>query len=157
MPSKWSWLRGKFPVLPVDPTYDQVVGVMMDQHRGKGLEQLAARLNELEAIKEIQENFVSKTNAEITAVERLMSSEFLRTNVESIRVGGFSFSPKPSPAPKVVDQSAFHAYVEKHMPDIFTVNYQTMAAIVNGKLEKGDDIPPGIEVNVRDTISRRKG
>lgn len=162
---KWAWLRQvlnedgsrKYPTMSVEPEYAEVVAAMMAPHRDKTLDQLAERLNTLEAIKEIQEKYLSKTNAEIIAVERLMDSAFEKSAIEKLVVGGYAFGRKPEPAPKVTDPAAWLAHVKEHMPEILTVNYQTMRSIVSKALEANDEIPPGIEVEVRPTITRKKG
>lgn len=157
MSAKWAWLRGKYPTLPVDPEYADVLSHYRDLYRDKTPEQLAALLNELDEIKTIQERFVSSTNAQIVAAERLLVDLMVNKGIERIKVGGYSFAPKPEPVAKVENQSEWLEHVKEEMPDILSVNHQTMSAIVRRALEAGADLPPGISVEVRDTISRKKG
>jgi hypothetical protein len=156
MASKWAWLKGKYPELTDEATYDDVLLAAMVPHRSKSIEELAVAINTVESRKTDIEQSLSAFNAELVALERLLIDQFDKTGVEKISVGGYGFSPKPEPAPKVVDPSALRAYVDENMPEILSVNYQTLRGLVARALEGGEDIPPGVEVNVRTSISRRK-
>lgn len=157
MASKWAFLRGKYPALPTDPNYDEVVLAAMAPHRGKTLEQIAAALNVLEEEKEGIKERLSGVDAEITALERLMVEEFDSTGVERIKVGGYNFSVIVSPAPKVTDPQTFRAWIDEHAPDVLSVNANTLKGMVARALESGEEpLPEGIEVNVRTAVSRKK-
>jgi hypothetical protein len=156
-PGKWAWLRGKYPELSEEPEYEDVVAASRRRYEGRTLAELAACLNTLEEIKEIQERYVSSTNADIAAVEQLMQKRFDVEQTESIRVGGYAFAPKAEPVASVEDAVAWLEHVRETQPEILTVHYQTMQSIVKQALEANEALPPGVKINVRTTISRRKG
>lgn len=157
MASKWSFLKNKYPALPTDPSYDEVVLAAMAPHRGKPLEEIAVALNAREEEKADLDEKLSGVNAEITALERLMIEGFESSGVERIKVGGYNFSVQYSPAPKVTDPQTFRAWIDEHAPDVLSVNAQTLKGMVARALESGEEpLPEGIEVNVRTAISRRK-
>jgi hypothetical protein len=156
-PDRWAWLRGKYPALPEEPEHADVVHAAKQVYSGRTLEQLAAALNTLEAIKEIQEKYVSSTNADIKAVEQLMDDAFREQQIEGIKVGGYAFAPKTEPSVKVTDPAEYRAYIEEHMPELLTVYAATTQAMFLRALEAGEPTPPGLEITgVRTSISRRK-
>lgn len=152
----WSWLKGKYPALPVEPEHTDVIAAAMDTHRSKSIEELAAEANRLEDEKADIEQTLAGVDAELTAVERLMESAFEATGVEKIVIGGYAFAPKVAPASTITDPVSWLAWVNETMPEILSVNANTRHALVARALEAGEEVPPGLEVNVRTSISRRK-
>lgn len=152
----WSWLKGKYPSLSDAPEHDEVIAAAMEVHRSKSIEELAAQANTIEDEKADVERTLAGINAELTAIERLMERAFEATSVEKIVIGGYAFSPSLKPTAKITDPVAWLAWVNEEMPEILMVHAGKRDAIVALALEAGEDVPPGIEVNVRTSISRRK-
>lgn len=155
--SKWAWLKDEgYKNVNEETTYDEVLLQAIEQRRGNDLEALAKELNELEAEKERLEQETRGINLRITACERVMESAFESKGVDSIVVGGYRYTPKIEPAPKVSNAAEWLEYAFEHYRDNLSIHAQTLKGIVGRALEAGEDMPPGIEVNVRTSISRKK-
>lgn len=156
MASKWNWIRGKYPTLSEEPAYEEVIAAAKDEYRGLPLNEMAARINDLEALKEIKNRELADLDVALVALERLMIDGLDREGIEKIKVGGYNFSIQPAPTSKIVDPQAWMAYITATQPEILTVNAQTRNSMVARALEAGETIPPGLEVNVRESLSRKK-
>jgi hypothetical protein len=154
--SEWGWLRGKYPDLPLDPTYDEAVSAARTKYIGYTAEMLATEINVQEVEKDKIEQKLSGVNLEITALERLMLERFDATGVESITVGGHSFKPQVSPYPFIADPVAMRAWYEEHMPERLNVAWQSVKGDIAAALRGEGDIPEGVEVKTSTVISRRK-
>jgi hypothetical protein len=68
-----------------------------------------------------------------------------------------TFFIKDDPYCSIVDREAYLKWVgENDLEELLTVNYQTTSGIVKGKLEAGEEIPPGIKVFMKSSIGYRK-
>ena len=159
-PGKWEFLRGKFPALPEDPTYDEVKQANYRLHEGKTLEELAARINALEDKKAQIEQDLSGLDAELTVCERLMISRFDASTIDQFSTGGYSFKRKVEPVFSISDKAAMEAWYREHMPEKFSVNAMSVYADARLALDivsnPDAEIPAGVTVNTFDKLDRKK-
>jgi hypothetical protein len=156
--STWAWLRDdeRFKALSDEATYDEAKLAAIHAVRGFSLEQLGAHLNDLEAQKDDLERQTQKINLQITAAELVMVEQLEAKDIDYVAVGGFRFTRTPQPSVKVVDQAAFQAFVQAQWSDLLTLNASTRDATIKRLLQANEALPPGIEVNVRESIGRKK-
>ena len=161
---KWSFLldvkdaagKPRYPELPEDPTYDEVLARHHEEYKELTLEQIAEKLNVLEAEKAKIAQTLSGVDTHITALERRMVSLFEASSIEKIRVGGFTFSSNPEPVVTKSDPAGLLAWYMEHMPERVSINYQSLLADVKAALTGEGDLPEGVEVNTFRKISRKK-
>lgn len=156
MAGKWAWLRGKFPRLPLDPKYDDVLAAARDTFREKSLSELVALYNAKKDAKDAKERELSEIDADIVALEQLIWSEMERQDIDSVKIGDYRFTRKPEPAARAEDKAALLEWALENMRDNLSLHPSTLTAIVKAALEANEDIPPGVTVNVRDTVSRTR-
>jgi hypothetical protein len=156
MASKWDWIRKRYPTLTESPEYEDVIAAAKDEYRTLPLNIMAERINALEEAKEIKQRELADLDVGLVALERLMIDGLDREGIEKIKVGGYNFSIQPAPTSKIVDPQAWMKYITETQPEILTVNAQTRNSMVARALEAGETIPPGLEVHVRESLSRKK-
>lgn len=70
---------------------------------------------------------------------------------------GESLSIKDEPYTSVEDKPAFMKWLhETEQDDLLSVHYQTMNSMVKERLESGRNVPPGLKVFIKQSITRRK-
>jgi hypothetical protein len=74
-----------------------------------------------------------------------------------LSVGGYTFAPKVEPAARVEGVEDFDAWVRETHPELLSVHHQRLQSLVKARLEENEALPPGVVVNVRTSLSRRKG
>lgn len=155
-PGKWAWLKGKYPTLPEDPTFKEVVAAAQAQHRGKTLAELAETYAVIEAQKEKATADISGHNADLEALERLMQDALEAQDIEFVKVAGRRISSHTEVTAKVTDPEQFNTWAREHMADNYSIPYQTLQASVKRDLEAGHALPPGIEVFTHQNVSCKK-
>lgn len=161
---KWAFLldvknedgTARYPELGEDPTYDEVMERHRQEYRSLSLEQLAVKLNEYEAEKDTLNQELSRVDSHITALERLMVTQFETNDIEKVRVGGFTFSSQVEPVVTKSDPAALVAWYTKYMPERLTINHQSLLGDVRQALTGEGELPEGVTVNTFRKISRRK-
>jgi hypothetical protein len=153
---KWDALRETLPALKEDPTYEEALFAMSDAHRGKGLDALAESYTEVKGRKDTLNVELSAIDLELSALERVILETLDAQGLDSIVTGGYRYTRSPAPYPKIEDRPALLAWVSETMPELLTVNAQTLGAVTKQRLEQGEALPPGVSVYLKETIARRK-
>lgn len=156
MARNWAHLRGKFPQLPLDPKYDDVLAAMRDAMRDKPLHELVPIYNEIRARIDRLAIKAADLDAAKVSLEQLMDSEMERTKQQSAVIDGFRFSRKIEPAAKVEDKAALLEWAMEHMRDNLSLHPSTLTAVVKHALENNEELPDGVGVGTRQTVTRTK-
>jgi len=156
MARNWSHLRGKYPQLPLDPKHEDVLAAMRDTLRGKPLHELTALYNDVQAKLDALDAKMADLDAAKVALAQIMDGEMERTKQQNAVIDGFRWSRKIEPVGRVIDKAAFLAWAMKEMPDNLSMHYQTLNAEVKRALEANIELPDGVEVNTRQTVTRTK-
>lgn len=167
MAGKWSYLRDKYPKMPVGADYQQKLDVVLDTVvEGHSLKlrdlpdedfknEYLKRRDELDDLMARQKVL----NLEIEAMTRLMVARFEDDGTSSVTYDdGVSLGHTVEPYPFVEDPVALLAWIKrKGMEAMLTLNYQTMASLVKERLEGkvNEPLPDGINVYMRDKLSCR--
>lgn len=173
MAGKWSYLRDKYPKIPVEAEYQQKIDAVLDdksdenptfQRYGLSLRELPdedfkneylKRRDELDDLAARQKVL----NLEVEAMTRLMVSRFEDEGTTSVTYDdGVSLGHSVEPYPFVEDPVALLAWIKrKGMEAMLTLNYQTMASLVKERLEGkvNEPLPDGINVYMKDKLSCR--
>lgn len=146
----------KYPELPPDPNYYEVLERHREAYRGLDLESIAVKLNEFEAQKAKLEDQLAEVDSHITALERLMVSLFETSEIDKIRVGGFTFGTKVEPVVTKGDPVALVKWYQEHMPEKLSINHMSLLADVRLALTGEGELPEGVVVNTFTKITRRK-
>jgi hypothetical protein len=173
MAGKWSYLRDKYPKMPVDANYQQKIDAVLDDDSeenqvvkayGLPLRKLSdedfkneylKRRDELDDLAARQKVL----NLEIEAMTRLTVERFENDGTSSVTYDdGVSLGHSVEPYPFVDDQAALLAWVKRNgMEAMLTLNYQTMASLVKERLEGkvNEPLPDGVNVYMKDKLSCR--
>ena len=156
MARNWSHLRGKYPQLPLDPKHEDVLAAMRDTLRGKQLHELVALYNDVQAKLDVLDAKMADLDAAKVALAQIMDSEMERTKQQNAVIDGFRWSRKIEPVGRVADKALFLSWAMEHMPDNLSMHYRTLNAEVKRALENNVELPDGVEVNTRQTVTRTK-
>ncbi len=154
---KWVHLRGRFPRLPINPEYADVLVAMRDTHRDKTFAELAEVYDHVHDLHDRLESALSEINAEKVALEHLMDGHLEREHSESIVLAnGFRYSRSVDVAPVVEDKMLLLAWAREHMPDNLMLHSKTLEGVVKQALQQNEDFPDGVTINTRQVVKRRK-
>lgn len=106
-----------------------------------------ARLEDLSAFQEML----------VYGITRMLVDRFEEENKTSTSFNdGSSLGISVDVYPFVKDKDALRAWiVAEQMADMLQLNFQTMTSMVKERLENGKDLPPGVDVFLKDKLSRR--
>jgi hypothetical protein len=153
---KWSHLDGKVPDLPQDPDRKDAFFAEVDKLKGKSTAYIAGVLDEAKERKTELEKSVKKANFAIDVADYAMRQAMQAEGLKSVVIGGFRYTPSPEPYANVTDRQAFLAWAMQNMKDNLNINWNVLQATVKAALDTGDEFPPGVDVHLKKTISRRK-
>lgn len=164
---KWTYLKGDYEKVPVDQTWlDRVNDILNkpksdDPADGRLRDvpnaELAKIFTQAKAQKEILEGQLADVNLHIEAYTKLFVDRFDEDGVSKMTFDdGTTISINPEPYPTVKDREALLKWVRANgMEELLTLQYQTMAKIVKEAIEGGQALPDGVEVFLKDKLSRR--
>lgn len=178
MASKWAFLsaivdeatgRPKYPVLKEDSEYQEKINAVKDKIRDdiraregqvvahkQLVERYEAACDEYDRIKELEK----ANNLEIAALEQMLQDSMVALGIEDgFRSEGYTYFKQSAPYPKVADKAALRRYMMRTgQEDLLSLNPQTLKGIVSEALGPTGSrvIPEGVEVFVKESISRRK-
>ena len=173
MAGKWTYLKEKYPKIPVDAEYQQKVDAILDDKSEENptFKRYGLSLRELPD-NDFKEEYLKRRdevddinarlrvlNLEIEAMTRLTVSRFEEEGTSSVTYDdGVSLGHTVEPYPFVEDPVALLAWIKrKGMEAMLTLNYQTMASLVKERLEGkiNEPLPDGINVYMKDKLSCR--
>lgn len=170
MASKWDFLRGKFPKVPLEATYQMKIDAVLDS--AVDAENLPGiRVRDL-SDQELKDRYIKvrdqldKITAEQKALDlekeaytKLFAERFEEAGEASKTFAdGVSIGITPDPYPYVKDQELLTAWIKaKGLESILTLNYQTMASMVKERLEGkvNEGLPDGVDVFMKDKLTCR--
>jgi phage host-nuclease inhibitor protein Gam len=118
---------------------------------------IASRYSELKDQKKELEEKIKAMNAELEACSQILVDRLETDGTSSFKLtNGTSFFIKDDPYSSVQDKPALYKYLKENgMEDLFSVNYQTLSAIMKERLENGEELLPGVAVYMKTSIQRR--
>ncbi len=178
MASKWAFLsdlkdpatgQPLYPKLQEESEYQAKINVVKDDFRGRveqheGFGSSHAKLvamyeeacEQYDRIKEMEK----QNNLEIAALEQMLGDNMVALGIEDgFKSEGFTYFKQSAPYPKVVDKVKLRKHMmETGQEDLLSLNPQTLKGIVSEALGPTGSrvIPDGVEVFVKESISRRK-
>jgi hypothetical protein len=151
---KWSNLKEKFVRFVQEPSYQQLVDKQKQVYLPMSRLDRCVQLMEARKKKDELEDLVKLRNIEIEALNQLLVEDLEGEDESKVTNTAGTFSIRDSPYPQVKDRVAYLKWIrEQDLEDLLTVNYQTTAGMVKDRIEKGEEIPPGIEVFVKTSIA----
>lgn len=156
---KWSEFKGKLDQAPVESSWQGKVDATKPEYQELNVGQLGEKYNEFRIAKERLQEELGEVNTHLEALSQLVIDELERLGLSSVKLAdGSSINMKDEPYSRVKDQHVFLSWIrEQGLDSLLTVNYQTMNAMVKDRLITGDEPPPGIDVFIKTSITRRKG
>lgn len=104
-------------------------------------------------IKDLNEAIEKVVNLRLAALDQVLVDNLEGEDESKVVNSLGTFSLKDVPYPKVNDKASFIQWVwDTDQVEILSVNYQTMAAIVKAKIEKGEELPAGVEVYIKTSV-----
>lgn len=155
-PKKWVHFRDRFPRLPIDPEYADVLVALCDAHREKSLAEVTDIYNTVREQREALAHQVSTLQAEETAIEYLLDTMMDRDRVESTVIGDYRFSRMTDIAPVTEDKAKLLGWALEHMRDNLSLHPKVLQSVVKKALEEHEALPEGVGVNTRQTVKRTK-
>ena len=119
------------------------------------------RLHELYIMVRRREEQVNQLSSTVALEKEALTREFINRfeedGVSSMTFkSGLSIGTSPEPYPVVQDGVKMMAWIkENKLDDLLSLNYQTMASLVKQHLIDGKELPPGIDVFIKDKLSAR--
>lgn len=119
------------------------------------------RLHELYIMVRRREEQVNQLSSTVALEKEALTREFINRfeedGVSSMTFkSGLSIGTSPEPYPVVQDGVKMMAWIkENKLDDLLSLNYQTMASLVKQRLIDGKELPPGIDVFIKDKLSAR--
>lgn len=119
------------------------------------------RLHELYIMVRRREEQVKQLSSTVALEKEALTREFINRfeedGVSSMTFkSGLSIGTSPEPYPVVQDGVKMMAWIkENKLDDLLSLNYQTMASLVKQRLIDGKELPPGIDVFIKDKLSAR--
>jgi len=121
---------------------------------------LAKILQSARALKEEKEQEVTDLNVEIEAATQMMTELLADEGINSFRTAdGWQFVQRTSVFVSIADEGKAEFYQwlkDNDHEDLFSVNYMTASAMVKERLEEGLEIPPGVKLFLKESISVAK-
>jgi hypothetical protein len=101
-----------------------------------------------------------RNNLEIAALEQLLSDSMTSLGIDDgFKSEGYTYFKQSAPYPKVADKARLRAWLkETDQEELLSLNPQTLKGMVSEALGPTGSrvIPAGVEVFVKESISRRK-
>lgn len=166
-PGKWAHLKDVYPKMPADLDYTDKVRAAMktiirDEDGGLPVEgwdeiELANALDAARDRKAKAEDAASFQEMLIYGITKILVDRFEEDNKTSVSFkDGSSLGISVDVYPFVQDKTLLRAWiVEQKMEDMLQLNFQTMSSMVKERLEAGEVLPPGVDVYLKDKLSRR--
>jgi hypothetical protein len=165
LPGKYSHLKSSLTKFSGEPGYqekvnakkEEIIEVLKKQERPASLTNLGALMVESRITKAQLEKQVKDENLIIAALDQLLVDKMEGEDYTNLKLGnGISLSIKDDVYATVKDKPKFNEWVrETDQEDLFTVNYQTMSSLVKNNLINGEELPPGIDVYFKQSITVR--
>lgn len=156
---KWAFLRGKLKLEALDPSYEDVLTALRDQHAALPFDALARTWNAAEVRKAELKEALSEQDAIITVCERLAYTRMERESMEVVTLEGVRLSRTEEPTAKVEDSEVYLAWIRgEAMDDYLSVHPSRTLSLVKAELAKGAAcvLPPGVDVSFRPIVNRTK-
>jgi hypothetical protein len=159
---KWIGLKGKYDKPPVDQGYRE----KQDQYLAEPLEDglspsqlddygVARLYNAAKLAKAAAEQVQKYWELRKDALARLMADRFEEDGKTSTSfVNGGSMRITPDVYPTVADPEKLMAWIKANgLESLLTLNFQTMASMVKQRLTKGESLPDGVDVFLKDKLT----
>ena len=158
-PSKWAFLRTRFPALPTDAKYDVVMDEQMRAFAGRELAELGHQCNAIEQALDEHEMRVRDLKLQHEAVLRVIAHKMDVAALDSIVMAGFRWTPTYEPHPVVTNKAALRAWATRFMPDNLSLPSMTLKSVVKDALDPetgSHELPPGLDVFVKRSFKKTK-
>jgi len=105
------------------------------------------------------EELIKEQNLTIEACTQMLVERMEAEDYTSLKLnGGISLTIKDDVYANVSDKIKFYSWIrETGQEDLFSVHYQTMAALAKNALIEGNEVPPGISTYFKQSITVRGG
>lgn len=109
--------------------------------------------------KEELEKELSDVNLNLEATQQILAERFENEGTQSIRLSsGELFYLEEVPYTQVKDKHAVNNWFEtNNMKEMFSVNWNSLNALVKERLQSGQPLPEGVDVFMKTTVKMRKG
>jgi hypothetical protein len=173
---KWSGLKGSYPKAPLDGTYQEKIEAVLNSPaplavlglsetakaftvRELSDYQLVRLFNQAKAAKEDLEEKIKILTLELTAYTQLLVERYDDQGIEKATYeDGATVGIHVEPYPVVTDSGKLLAWVRANdLEAMLSLNYQTLTSLVKDAIENGKLLPDGVDVYLKDKLSRRGG
>lgn len=159
-PKKWESFKGKLPVF-VEPDADRRAQILNVKKSFSDMPnaELMLQMRDLKYEKKELEECLKGKQLILDSIVELLAERFENSGTQSTKIAtGELFYLSDEPYTKVLDPKQTNEWViQEGMDELRQVPWQTMNGIVKERLEKGEKLPPGVEVFMKTTVVMRKG
>ncbi len=155
MATDWNFMRQRFPSLPDEPTYEDVLAAGRRECDGKTLDELTQTLADVRARADVQEQVLSGINAERVALETVVIGRLQDQGLKTANLaGGGRFTIVEELTVKTTDREALRKWtIENGFDDLMTWNAQTLASEYRKWFKNSLPLPDGVESDTRTKLS----
>lgn len=145
------------PPAPTEPDFQGKVDVWKQEYQDFSTSEKAREYCKIRAEKDKLEDDIKKLNSKLEALSQQMIDAMEREGTNMFRLDtGESLSIKDEPYTSVQDKVAWLQWIkDEGLEDLLSVHYQTMNSMVKNRLETGMNLPPGLKLFIKSSITRR--
>jgi len=151
----------KLPKFEMEPEYAAKIKEEQKQYRKIKDEpaKLGTEFFHWKKLKKEKEATLAQINLKLAALEGLLLANFEDQEITSIKnEDGATIYKKSTAYPIVKDKKKLFAWIKAHKAaHLIGVVHQSLKAFVNERLQDGQDLPPGVEAFLKDSIGHRGG
>ena len=154
---KWTKLKKELARFQQPEEYQQRVDKAKLPYLNLGMIKLAEKFSDWKDRKDEINDRLKEANLELEALIQVLVAKMEDDNVTKFQTGeGLSIFIKDEPYCSTQNREELHEWVRKEgLHDLFVVNHQTLTAMVKEKLERGEELPPGVAIYMKTSIQRR--
>lgn len=167
MPGKYSHLKSSMTKFTVEQDYqdkvnkekERVIASLKTDGDAVSSANFGFVLVEARNEKSRLEDLIKEQNLTIEATTQMLVERMESEDYTSLKLtGGISLTIKDDIYANVSDKVAFYSWIRQtNQEELFSVHYQTMAALAKTALTEGTEVPPGITPYFKQSITVRGG
>ena len=122
------------------------------------LKQLVEAFEDHKKAKEVIESELEKLNTDLEALQQLIIEQFAEDGLTSIKTEkGATLVVRTSVYPRVANKSLVMDWIRKNRAtEMLMVSHTSLRSVCTELLEAGKELPAGVEVYLKDSLSLRK-
>lgn len=154
---KYTHLKDKIEAFQLEPKYAEKVQEQKFSYEGFSLLRLGQEYQALRKRKDELAEEEKRLNLEIEAVSQLVLAKFEADDLTKASIEGIgTLSCKDEPYAGVEDKEKLMAWILNGHAELLMVSWQQLNSQVKEALIEGEELPPGVKVFMKSSLTLRK-